>query len=189
MSLRPILEGIKEYESGIRARAGFNHEHWEVHQGNSYIVGVGSFTDSLASGSYVDLGFKTPDAGEAHVVMGFIAKEAAHMAVYINCDWSGDTGVVVPAINRNLQSPNTSFLLNNAVGATFAAGGLMKGMSGFSGALAYERWTFGAKFQTTQSSRGRAEVILNTGTQYGIRIWSDAASNSVQLELDWYEES
>jgi hypothetical protein len=189
MSDRAILQGIKEYTSGSLARELFDHAHWEIHQGNSYIVSVGSFTATMASGAYVDLGFKTPDSGEAHVVMGYTAKDAAHMSVYVDCNWSGATGTVLPAINRNLQSSNTSFLLNNAVGATFVPGGMMKGMSGFSGALAYERWTFGAKFQTTQSSRGRAEVILQTGTQYGIRLWSDAASNSVQLELDWYEES
>ena len=189
VNLHDDLRQGNEYQSGIRARAGFNHEHWEIHQGKSYVVSSQSVGDILGDGEYVDLGFKTPDDGEVHLVFQFNAKLAAHLNFYTDCNWSGGSGTAIPIINRNqILNTQTAVLSNINQTGFLASGTAISGIVGMNGTLAYSRYAFAEKFSEGQGGRGRQEIILNTGTQYAVRLYSDAASNSVQLELDWYEE-
>ena len=173
----------------IKDRTLLTKEHYEVHEGRSYLAN--SYDLSMSSGDYIELCFKTPDEGEMHAVFNFRSKDASVMQVFIDCDWSGgQTGTQVPIINRNLQNSIQSFLEDDwrASGVWDPSGMMKEGVSGMDGTLAYERYTFGAHLFSTQESRGRQEAVLNTGTQYCIRVYATASTNAAQLELDWYEE-
>lgn len=113
------------------------------------------------------------------------------MDVMRACTWSGNlhSGLESPIGNRNHRKNTASTLLVNLSQAGFVATGyLMTDLTGLNGTIVDTEYIFEGKFDSAAENRGKHEYVLQTGEQYCFRFTSDAASNSGQLRLNWYEE-
>lgn len=168
----------------------FNKEHWEIHKGKSFTSKI--FNETLGASEVIELAFKTPEAGEIHVVPTFQVKVNGHLDVMRGCTWSGNlhSGLESPIHNRNHKKNTTSTLTVNLSQASFVTTGyLMTDLTGLSGAIVDTEYIFEGKFDHAGENRGKHEYVLQTGEQYCFRLTSDGATNSGQLRLDWYEEN
>lgn len=192
MSLHNIREEnrwIKTYTSGMRARATYEHSHWEIHQGKSYTVNIAD--ETMGAGDTIALALQTSGAGEIHMFADFGTIAAGHLTVYENADWSGgQTGTQISVYNRNRQSSNTPnvFTQWRASGVMENSGNVQGGMSGVNGTAIAQEYGWGSKFGGNLN-RGQHELILKTGTMYAFEVEADAGSNGASLVLNWYEES
>ncbi len=184
MSLYQVKEEIKE----LKQRTLYDKDHWMTHQSRAFKVS--NVSASFASGAYVELCFKTPTTRQIHVVPHFTTKDAAALRIYEDCTWSGgQTGTQVNIIARNRLSTIQSTITDDwrASGAWEVSGTMKQGVSGMSGALVEEKYHVGSQLWISAETRGRNELILKTGMQYCVRLFSAAAGNAGQVELDWYE--
>lgn len=167
----------------------YDKEHWEVHEGKSFISSI--VNETFGENATMELAFKTPAAGEIHVVPSFQLKIDGHLDVMRGCTWSGNlhSGLESPIYNRNHKKNTASTLTVNLSQASFVATGyLMTDMTGLSGAIVDTKYVFEGKFDVTSEKRGKHEYVLQTGEQYCFRLTSDSASNFGELRLNWYEE-
>jgi len=124
----------------------------------------------------------------------FTISKALHFSVIEGGNWSGgqSSGDVVTIFNRNRQNQNSSTLLiNHVTGLWYSnSGQIMTDLTGAGGGTTiFQSFAFAAKNQTAQLTRGRNEIVLNTGTQYIFELEADAGTSAGQIELEWYEET
>jgi len=183
------LQAVKDYASGSRARATFDHSHWEIHQGNSYTT---EYDDSsMGANDYFAIGFQTSGSGEVHMLVDFASKAEATVDIIEDAFWSGgQTGIQVDIKNRNRQSSNVSSVLTDwrETGVFEASGNVHVGMSGLVGTTLRQIHGYGPR-QAGNVLRGDNEFILQTGTKYAVKLTAVVASNAGSLALNWYEES
>ena len=179
---------IKDYSSGARARATFDHAHWENHQGKLFSV---EYDDpSLGAAAYIAVAFKSPLTGQIHMYADFSAKAEAILNVIEGASYSGgQTGAQVDILNRNRQSANVGSLLTDwrANSVYEASGNVHVGMSGLAGTIIDNDHVYGTN-RGGVKGRGQHEMILQSGTVYAYQLLAVAGSNGGSIKLTWYEE-
>lgn len=182
MSMRNAVFQLQQIKNRV-----FTEPHYQIHEGNSYNVTIDN--ESMGSGDLLALGFKT-GTGECHMVIGVTSKDAAKLYLYEDATWSGgQTGTQVQIQNRNRRSSNMSNLYDDwrASGVWESSGMVKIGMTGVIGTNIHHLHMFGAKAWEHQQSRGSAEFILDTGTQYAVVLEALVATNAGHVTLNWYE--
>ena len=112
----------------------------------------------------------------------------ANICIWEGRTWDTNTGTRHPVYNRNRNSANTTTLLEDSNG-TFTAGNVnLNPDNPTSGTCIYDEH-FGSGQSRGGATTGRNEFILKQNTTYAITITSEAASNDVELILDWYEHT
>ena len=188
MSDRTIQAHMGVNISGIKARAGFDHGHYEIHQGKSYSIEVND--ETMGDNDFFAIGFKTPLTKEINLFLNFTAKAQTNLQLLENADWSGGkTGTQLDVFNRNRNSPNICSLLTDysVSGSWQASGNVHSDMSGLDGTVIFQDIVYGTK-QAGNIARGEHEVILKTGTIYAIKFLAQAGSNGGQMIANFYEE-
>lgn len=149
-------------------------DHHEIHEGESYVATY--FTSGVGSGSNVDVRVLAPDTSTrihmlasafGSVEFEFLIYEAGNVTV----------GTDLDAINRDRNSANTATIEIAHTPTVTTTGNLI--------------WNgrFGAGVKSGGEIRGENEFILDQNGTYLFRVTSRAASNSITMTFNWYEES
>jgi hypothetical protein len=154
------------------------YEHHEIHGGSSFTAH--HKFPLVGSGAFAKMYFKSPASGpKAHMIASFSAKAEAEFQIRESATVSL-SGTALTAFNRDRNSSNSSTctvrssatvtMSGTSLGTIQVGGG--NGAQGFGG-----------------GGSGRAEFILKVGTIYLFQVKSEAASNDVIIEADWYEHT
>ncbi|HUV37975.1 MAG TPA: hypothetical protein VMY39_00100 [Planctomycetota bacterium] len=145
--------------------------HHEIHEGSSYAACSWTL---LGNGDVYRIGVTTA-AGSvyAHAVLSVTHNQITEVNVYEGSTWSDGSALVAMDRNRNTANTATATL---AVGVT----------EGSDGTLMCSSKT-GVR-NTPAETRIADEWILKADTKYIVKITSDAATNIVSYEINWYEE-
>ncbi len=171
-----------------------DYAHHEVHGGSSFgactFTGV-ELTNQLDAGQTRILCFKTPAGTKrAHMIIQFAANGAGHIDVVESPTWNDSSGTLVTIFNRKRDETGSLMEQDQATGAFQATNQVILNPNNFAGGTVVDTsWIFGEKEKSTGDARGVQEVILKPATQYGIRYYADADSNSMFMKLDWYEHT
>jgi len=174
------LELIKEYSSGIRARAGLSHEHWEIHQGKHHFVkGITSLNGAGATGIF---GFLTPPEAsgfEVHARALINGEEQFDLEIWEGATLTG-TGAAVPSFDNNRLTDNPPLL-------QAFANPVVNGAA--SGTSIWKARTFSGKSAAGVAPALGYEIITKYDTVYLWKITKIAAgTHYLDYDFFWYEE-
>lgn len=165
-----------------KATASFTtieYDHHIIHAGDSFVI-----TGSSAVGNNVEisLGFTTENGSKwAHAIYNVASKDESFIKIWEGATLSG--GVILTPINRNRNSATAS--VNTITSNPVVSGAIGVQTSGTLLEQLYIPATKQAGFET----RGTAEFILKSGTDYLFQVTSLAAANVISPKLDWYENT
>lgn len=172
-----------------RALVAIDHTHHEIHEGDAFACHVASL--DIADTASVAIVFKTPDTAKwIHMFVRFTTKAAGHLKILENATWVASTGAEVAVINRNRNSSTTTVMETNHITVPFAANGVaMKNPTGLTGTEIGKVYAFAAKTGGGSEKSEDNELVLKQNTKYAYIYKADAATNGVQIILDWYEHT
>ena len=122
--------------------------------------------------------FQTPVSNtECHMLFRASASLEFKLDIYeaTTLTHASNNAIVIRNRNRNSKEATKSIACHTPGGSG-------------NGTLIFSE-TLGAGKNSSGKSRGDTEYILKRNTPYAIVLTSNKASNTVNLELDWYEES
>ena len=157
------------------------YEHHEIHAGSSYFI---VSYDSIGSGEDISFTFTTPSGTKkSHLIFTITGKEPYRVTLWEDATITGGTGTTVTTYNANRDSSNTSGVTVSRDSTITSHGTILQRFNeGVAGT--------GPQSTSTPGTGGRAsEIILDDGSTYLFVITSDAASNVVGYEFDWYEHT
>lgn len=147
-------------------------DHYEIHEGMSYVV---SGQTTLGSSETLKILVTVPANILAHLIILMRSSGETNYVLYEGPTVS-DAGSAATEINRNRASSNSASVVVTTAPTTSANGTQ----------LFTAHW--GASVRSGGDVRGE-EWILQEGIKYMILITSEAASNDISYELNWYEEA
>jgi hypothetical protein len=152
--------------------------HHEIHDGNGYVVTHVSAVLALsATATYLVV---VPTAGVApHVLIEYGSEQRSTFKFYESPDVS-TVGTAMSAINRSRSSSNTASTLFYVTPTVTTVGTLL--YQGYIGTAAGTAGRFAGG-----SVRGETEWILKKGNSYLAQIMAQSASQTVNIEFDFYE--
>ncbi len=151
-----------------------DHSHHEVHEGDAYTY---CEQNTLNADATRDLLIVTPDTGVwGHFLWRIRGSGEASMALYEGTTTSND-GTGVTEVNRNRNSANTSDLVVTHTPT----------ITGVGTVICMQH--FGSSQKAGGEERAVNEFILKQNTKYLLRVTSEAASNDLSTEIDWYEHT
>ncbi len=170
-----------------------NFAHYKIHAALHWTAFIQD--GSVASGSKLSFSFKTPDSTTlAHFIVETRSSGEAITALLESASSTADGNgeVAAPAINRNRDTDGVSTLLEDTTTGSFNTAGLntypesVPGANHPTGTL-IDCYATGSGNKSGGISRSAEEFVLKRATVYGIVMESKAATNSMILKLDWYE--
>lgn len=171
---------------------GIDIAHHKIHVGNSFTCQI-VVASGMAIAATSVLAFKTPvGINQPHLLIQFITLTGGHVELLEAPTWDNQSGAQQPIFNRKREgSMASSTLLEDQAQAGFAASdNLNANPTTLAGGTAIQTlYAFGLKNRFPGSGREVDEVILKPDTQYAVRFTSDAATNAVQMILNWYENT
>ncbi len=165
--------------------------HHEIHEGDSFTCNAIDLT--LASAATMSLAFKTPSGTKrVHIFHRFVTLTGGHVEVTEGPTWTNQSGAKQAIYNRKREaSMGSSGMLEDQAQAEFVASNnmILEPGSISGGTVIHTSYAFGRKNQFTGANRETDELILKPDTQYTYKFTSDAADNSANMVLDWYEHT
>lgn len=166
-------------DSSTLAVSVIEHEHQEIHAGNSFHVSEVVAVDTTTQKWLIT----TPAAPrEAHMVLSVVSTGEVALTVTEGADRTGVTPLT--AINHDRNSGRAATMV------------IHRGISGGStdGAVVVFAIRTGATGQASKtiapgSGRAESEYILKQDTKYVVAAETFAAGVHVSLVLDWYEHT
>jgi len=157
--------------------------HHRIHQCCVFKV------DSVSAATSLDLAFKVPDGDKrTHFFFQWAAESMAHIQIYEGRTWTPGTGSKTPIYNRDRNSPNESYLLEDTTGEFIASMGVVKDPTGQSGGVVlHDEWTWSDRKETARS-RDISEFILKNDTTYVLKLTSDDGVKGLHGVMHWYEQ-
>lgn len=166
---------------GIR----IDHVHAEGHEGSSYQV---SNSQTENNDDTIIIAFKTPvTAPRMHMLLRIRASLEANVVFLEAPAITNGSGTDLTPMNRERASSNTSLVRNIEAAPTANRVTLDPTITDDGLTIAEEH--FGIRQTAGGVSRSEAEWILKANTIYAIRVTSEAASNDLNVALNWYEET
>lgn len=163
--------GPGEIDTLTKSFVSIEHEHHEIHEGNSYVV-CGSA--NLSSSAEYGLVMTSSGTTSAHLHSIFRTDGTSAFKIYENCSYSG--GTLFTSINRNRNMIESSLYRVFEMPSITASGTLIYKYQG------------GNVNNNENTKRTENEFVLATGSSYLVLVKSLVANNSVSLILNWYEE-
>ena len=156
--------------------------HHEAHAGNFFRC----FVEAAALGAAGTLvaAFKTPTGNKfGHMGISFDVKVDGYVDLIEGPTWDNQSGTLAPIYNRRRASTNASVMLEDQGQLTFiASGNLNKDPTTLAGGTAIRigrLWSAGVK--VGQSRQAGGEWILDSDTQYDVRLTAVSAENGGTL--------
>lgn len=144
-----------------------------LNDGDAFFVSVSAAKNATQT---YEVRFQTPNSmDEVHLLLDFSGAKETKVALY---EGTTKTHVALNALTPTNKNRNSSAASTATVCHTPAGSG--------DGTLLFSE-TFGAGKKIGGQAREDSELILKRNTAYLLRLTSNAASNTVNAVLDWYE--
>lgn len=175
-----IIELINKGRDFDNSSITIEVEHYEIHEGNSFVVCV-----VVASGTSLSISFKT-NTKKIHMLVCYSSESKSHMEYIEGVTITATTGTEEIIFNRDRNSDNESTVLQNKSGAFVADNKVLIDATTTGGTSIVEHSNWVDKKYGT-SRRGIGEYILKTDTEYEFLLTSDDGAKGLHIDLNWYE--